>query len=249
MTKYQKIFYYLKREIRGRIRQILQPAIIQIDGVKLAVKNAAVSKMMRQHIYAENYEFHERMILNKTLVPEDVILEIGSGMGLISLLCAKKVAHRNIHSFEANPDLISVIEANFKLNNVMPQVNNVILGHDEGAVDFYLREDFWASSTIKPESGSYKTVTIKKQSFQKTLQDIKPTYLICDIEGGEYDLLSHADLRSVSKICLEIHPHALGYKKCADLLSNLLKQGFCMDFMKSQKNIIYLFREDKSDFH
>ena len=54
------------------------------------------------------------------------------------------------------------------------------------------------------------------------VEELKPTVLLCDIEGGELDLLEHADLSGIRAIVMEFHPEAYeveGMRKCKRILT------------------------------
>jgi hypothetical protein len=64
------------------------------------------------------------------------------------------------------------------------------------------------------------------KSFHEALLEINPTFLIIDIEGGEYELLRDGNLHNVKKIVMEIHPSVLGREKTESVLNFLSNLGF-----------------------
>jgi hypothetical protein len=69
-------------------------------------------------------------------------------------------------------------------------------------------------------------VDVAVRSLNEELQAVRPTFLIIDIEGGEDDLLTYADLRTVRKISMEVHEAAYGPEGLARVAKALADHGF-----------------------
>jgi len=124
----------------------------------------------------------------------------------MSTLVASKRDIKSVHSFEANPFLIPYIQSVHAANDVTnAHVTNAILGPRKGSVDFYLRDPMLGSSMdllegeIDPPSVKVDVLNAKA-AFKK----IKPTVLICDIEGGEKDLIPQLDLTGIRAAIIEM---------------------------------------------
>lgn len=64
-------------------------------------------------IVNHQYEINEIAIIEKTIKTEDVILEIGTGLGFVSAFCSK-VINNNIYTFEANSNNFEISKKVFK---------------------------------------------------------------------------------------------------------------------------------------
>ncbi|NEQ37076.1 MAG: FkbM family methyltransferase [Okeania sp. SIO3I5] len=73
---------------------------------------------------------------------------------------------------------------------------------------------------------SNKSIQVPVKSFNEEVYKINPTFLILDIEGGEYDLLQFADFHTIKKIVIELHPHFFGQEKLDFVISRLKDAGF-----------------------
>ena len=108
------------------------------------------------------------------------------------------------------------------------------------------RQDFWTSSLIRPET----FVSVRKvpaYDLSETIQEHRPNFLICDIEGGEFDLfIEPLDLSSVEKICLELHSHAAD-PKLADLYAFFSNNGFQLTTPALSRGVVF-FRRASSVF-
>lgn len=201
-------------------------SIVEIEGVKIQMGHH-ISTKVQNSVYGGNYEEEEMQILKLHLSEHDIVMELGSGIGLVSSYCAKQNGSNRVFTFEANPTLEPHIENNFKLNNVSPSLEICLLGEQVGEQKFYVAKNFWASSTEYSEKNEVREIVqIPVKSFNKELQRISPTFLIIDIEGGEYDLFQYAALHGVQKILIELHPYTIGQEKTQFVKLKLADLGF-----------------------
>lgn len=227
--------------------QITKPQIVKVNGIKIFVSNNIQGDILRT-VYVGTYEKYELGIVKSCLSSNDVVLELGAGIGLISSYCAKQIGSDRVFAYEANPKLESDIRRNYQLNDVSPNLEMCILGEKSGEETFYIHNDFWSSSIVSANSDNQKIdeinvkVNVKVRSFNKVISIIKPTFLIIDIEGGEYDLFKYADLSNIKKICLELHNDILGKEKTKFVLFKLAEWGFLIDEKVSKKRELFLQR-------
>jgi len=211
-------------------------------GVRLPLKHLAITPPIRKDIFFGTYESKEAELVSKYITDRDVVMEIGAGIGFLSSLCAKIVGDTNVFAYEANPQLIDLMRHVHQINEVSPKINNGLLGNGKSTRTFWLEKDYWASSLIQGSSDA-TPIQVEQIDFNEELNKIRPSFLIVDIEGGEYDLLRHADLTHVEKIVIEVHPHALGYTKISEIFGWLFDAGFALDTSNPRKNVFYLFKE------
>jgi len=211
-------------------------------GVLIPVIPGIFSDDITNSVKLGSYESHEASVLDGLIQPGEVILEIGAGCGFISTYCAKNPRTYKVFCVEANPNLIDPIKLTHAVNAVTVPVFNEILGNEDGETDFYLHRDFWASGT---HSFLGTPIRVKKTSFQSRLDQIRPTMLIIDIEGGEEKLFEAVELKGVKKIMLELHQPTIGrrgIKKVFDLLS---AQGFHYDVWHSFYSVVTFSHVDR----
>ena len=181
---------------------------IDVGGVKVRLGSycslpLAVSMMDGQ------YELPERTLVSEALDDDDIVLELGTGIGVVTVLCARRLGAGRVHSFEANPSLIPVAEETFRLNGVAPALENTILGVCEGERTFYVEKNFWSSSTVKRSARS-RPVKVTVRRLDDAIETLRPTVLIVDIEGGEAEVFDTVQLGTVRKVLIEFHPHVIG---------------------------------------
>jgi len=213
----------IQRHISLRMRAWRQP-IFEMEGIRLR-RSPFLSIPILESFESDSYEKPEARIVQHALKPNDIVLELGTGLGFISALCAKNVGSDRIYTFEANPALESVIQKNYLLNDVSPHLEICLLGEAVGEITFYLMKSFWSSSTVKRYPRA-RPIQVPMRSFNDEMQRIRPNFLIIDIEGGESDFIRYASLIGISKVCIELHPHVIGMAAVAEVVDFFVSQGF-----------------------
>jgi FkbM family methyltransferase len=189
-------------------RLVRRPNTVEIQGVILPI-GAHLSRQMRKVIYQGKYEKHELNIIKRSLTPDDVVLELGAGLGLVSTYCAKRIGSDRVFAFEANAGLEPILQSTYALNGVSPHLSISMLGKEVGEKVLYIEQDLWSSSTVRRSKSAQKTM-VPVQKADEALATINPSFLIVDIEGGEHDLLQHLPLSRVSKVMIEVHERVIG---------------------------------------
>lgn len=241
--KLRRVLDCLVRELRVATLKFRRPEVAETHGVKLWLAAPVLRKGHRRQIVRDQYEAAELSILGATLTPEDSVLELGAGIGLTSIFCAKRIGNdAKVHALEANPALVPVLERNFALNGVRPDFHSMAAARESGTVEFALDHSYTSSGLHGRPSETVERVRLPAAGFQELLDRYRPSYLIMDIEGGEIDLLPGADLSCVRKICLELHPEIVGDAAISDVVAGLMAAGFQLHFSRSRKNVVYMER-------
>lgn len=144
-------------------------------------------------------------------------------------------------AYDANPALAEVVAETYAVNQVLPFFRTALLGDGTGTTQFFVEDEFWASSA-NMDSGKSRRIEVEQIDLNSEIARVRPTFLIVDIEGGEGDLFALADLSGVKKICVETHAHVIGNDGVSRILAHLFAQGFCLDLGMVQKNVFYLYR-------
>lgn len=221
-----------------------RPRYVKCRDIKLHINTNKFTPKVINAFHSGRFERDEKDILLSTLEPSDRYLEIGAGVGYTGLYAATIVScSDHVVLFEANPDMIPIIETNMELNDQTLSVyNNAVISGESAEVPFYITNDFWLSSTFDTKSA--RKITIEAQSLETTLANHQPTYLMLDVEGGEYDLLARSELtNSVRKICFEIHPQVISSNKISKIFERLFADDFTVDFNQSSGNVYYMYRQ------
>ncbi len=210
-------------------------------GVRIPLDETIFSETLLEAILTGKYEKKEAAELNKIIEPGERILEIGGGIGFMSALSARHPNTEKVQVFEANPNLIPFIQRVHALNAVdkVEVINAVLMNTPvSDMAEFYLRENFWASS-LSPKPFGYKSVvTVPVKSFSAQVDQFRPTMIVCDIEGGEHDLFLNANLAGIKKVYVEIHQRVLGRSGIKSLFDAFSARNFHYDQWHSSGSVI-----------
>ncbi len=237
MSVSQLNYSFFSKSIAWRIRRVWQycwvryhswrTPLISVSGIKIPI-SLPISDNVREALIKGGYEAAELRTIESNLSPDDRVLEIGTGLGLISSYCASQIGGDRVYTFEANPQLEPLIRDVYARNNVTANLEIGMLGNGNGTSDFFVHEDFWSSSK-QSRAGVSNVITVPVFDAQEVISRIMPTFLIMDIEGGEAELLKILDLSMITKIAIELHTHLLGQAKVNELRDFLLNNGFKID--------------------
>ncbi len=204
-----------------------QSPIQRIEGISIYATGSCISPNISQSIYNGHYERAEIQMLKSCLSKDDIVMEIGAGIGFLSAYCAKKIGSNRIFAYEGNPKLEDVIRTNYQINNVNPTLEICLVGEETRIQDFHITKDFWSSSFVKPIlEDIVETIAIPMKSFNDEVHRINPSFLVVDIEGGEYKLFETANLHNIQKIIIELHNSIIGVEKIDFVKNKLSDAGF-----------------------
>src|SRR3546814_7023106 len=134
------------------------PATIEIGGITLAFDDPRGPEATRAALTKGRYEFKERELARRVLRRGDRVIELGSGMGVVSLIMARLIGAEAVMTFEANPGIVELTRANAERNGLPIMIRNAIAGpratHEYGStMAFFALRAFEASSTRRTSPG------------------------------------------------------------------------------------------------
>ncbi|MFV0514876.1 MAG: FkbM family methyltransferase [Jhaorihella sp.] len=204
------------------------------------ITTGKIARLLRRDVY----EYKESEAALRIVGPDDVVLELGAGIGYMSSLIATKCKPAAIHSFEANPGLIDYIGEVHAANGVTGvTVHNALLAPEAGPpADFFVRENLLASSMIEENAGQIVAVEkVEVRSLPDTLAEIRPTVLVCDIEGAEATLLPGADFTGLRAAIIELHPQWIGQAGVQAVFDTMQRAGLTY-FPRASEGKVVAFR-------
>ncbi len=203
-------------------------------GIKIKLRVNSTDLMAFTHVWL----LHEYSRLGFEIKNMDIVIDVGSHIGLFALFSSQFCKNGKIYCFEPVKENFDLLESNLVLNNIKNVVaTNAAISTDSGIVTIYLNED---------ESGHSMYVTGSKQIQVKSLSllDIfdsnkleKCDFLKIDCEGEEYkiiDSLPTPYFDKINKMCIEYHfvdtkPH---------LLQNMIKRLESLSYTIDTRNIL-----------
>jgi FkbM family methyltransferase len=225
MSKFLRKTYRQIKKYTHSVKKRLLPPVLEFEGVKIFL-GAHISPTIESTIYNGCYEKAEIELLKAYLSQNDTVMEIGAGIGFLSSYCARNIGSEKVFAYEANPALELPIRRTYRINGVNPLLEICLIGRNSGTKNFYITRNFWASSFVEPLETIDRTVKVASKSFSREIARVNPSFLIVDIEGGEYELFEGADLHGIQKIIIELHPSVIGKSKATIVKNKLKEMGF-----------------------
>lgn len=223
----------------------------EINGVKLEIPAEQASPRLIEAFESGKYEHLEARQIPRFMKDGDSVLELGAGVGYISSLAGKRFKLSGITAVEGNPQLIPTIKRNFELNGIEGKVLNCLCASRSGRTglnvdasghaDFFLRENFWGSS-LDDKQAYKEAVKVPVRDFQEVVDEAKPTIIVSDIEGGEYDLFERVDLTGVRGILMEVHKGVIGLSGIDRVANTLRQEGLFYDPDYSVGAVVFFSR-------
>jgi FkbM family methyltransferase len=228
------------------VSEVRPVEVIEHFGIRLQIDPEFMSPKLMDVIREGRYETPEARRIARIIQPGDTVLEIGAGIGFMSALMLKNPDVDRLVSYEANPLLIDKIRHTVFDNGLSAadfDLRNGVLTSDgaSGTVDFHIHRDFWASS-LRRTPATIRSVPVPLDDFNAVIRQVKPTVVVCDIEGGERALFSRADLTGIRSVYIELHQRVFGGAGMRDVFQAFHEQGFHYDQTHSQGAVVLFSR-------
>lgn len=160
----------------------------------------------------KNYESSERYMVNKYINENDVVLELGACIGVISCLTNKKLNFSKNHVVvEPNPRMIDFITNNRNLNKCKFLTEQSVISTKK-EISFFIYDEYMSSSLIERSNRKGQIeIKVKGTSIEDLEEklDLNFNTLIMDIEGGELAIIRNSNLEKINKLIVEYHPEIL----------------------------------------
>ncbi|WP_420013755.1 FkbM family methyltransferase [Tateyamaria sp.] len=212
---------------------------IKSRGLKFPKDGTYLTGKVRGLLRENGYERDLTAAALKATRAGDTDLDLGCGLGFVAGMLAKRRDVAAIHGYDGNATLLTYAEAMLATNGIDGvTLNHAVLGKRKSTVPFYVRAPF-AASSLTPIEGEEATETaVEMLNMKTTLTALKPTVIICDIEGGEADLLDGADLKGVRQVVVKLHPAHIGHEGMLKVFDATAKAGLAYDPRLSAGRIV-----------
>ena len=152
-------------------------------------------------------------------------------------------------TFDANARIVADACRNFVYNDLADIQSKVSVLYNRSRfsdassdVEFLISRDFWAS---RLDAGGdrqdiVETVRVPTACLEDQICAHRATAMICDIEGGEVELLIGADLTGIRLIIVAVHGWAVGGDAINSLMRQLIMSGFNVDLQYSGNGVAVL---------
>jgi FkbM family methyltransferase len=197
-----------------------------VEDIVIKVPTPSVSRSVRKSLRKNEYEAAETYLVRHLVRPGNTVLDLGSGLGLTSIAAAKASGNGRVVGYEADRLIAPLAEKNVRRNRVHVEIRNKAIAKEKGVCEFHVRPSFPASS-LYPFKGS-KRILIEADAFRDVAEEIQPDVIICDIEGIEKEIFSNANLSSVQRLVVEVHPQVIGLLGTLKCVQDLAVSGFSL---------------------
>lgn len=175
----------------------------------------------------------------------DVVIDVGSHVGIFSIYASQFCRNGQIISFEPINDNFRLLQENVKLNKLANvKAFNVAVAGKKGRIKIYYNDD-QAAHTIYGNGQNYTeidAVTLKQILDSNHIE--RCDLLKLDCEGAEYEILDSLPdeyFRRINRICMEYHPINNGNKRVIELTVRLEKLGYVITTIPYSDGLGLLF--------
>lgn len=181
---------------------------MSFHSTKIDVNDEHINYSEIAKLFWNIYESAEVRFIKKYLDKNKDIIELGSSLGAVSSVIGLiKNEDKYLYCFEANPNLIKLIEKNLEGNGISNFTihNNAIGSINSEKIIFEIGSSNLVSK-ISEDTNGVLVNTIDLSNFVIDKQ-LKSFNLICDMEGAEsYLIFEQSDvLKSCSTLIIELH--------------------------------------------
>jgi FkbM family methyltransferase len=216
----------LRRFLKNRAMR--RATSVNVSGIEVSLLDEHIVPEIRRQIYLGEYEVPEITAARKLLRDGDKVLELGTGLGIVTAIIARNVGvSGKIRTFEANPRLLEPARKLFLRNAIhnVEAVHGVLIpGTTEGTRTFHFAKNFPEGSLRLP-ADAQGAVEVSAIPLAQVISSFRPDVLVCDIEGAEAELIPALDASGLRAAVIELHPHRLSRQEVAAIYDNLARQG------------------------
>jgi FkbM family methyltransferase len=235
-----------KNSRRKYIRQRESGMPIDYHGLTVPVSVEHMPLPIFVQISEDAYERPELMAVEGMIRDNDRVLEMGTGLGIVSGLISNMATGIEVQSYEANPSLLPKITELHQLNDI----TNVSVTHamlepnpasDTRSVHIH---KYFSEGSIYQTSDSEDMIEIPVVDINKVIGQFDPTVLVCDIEGAEEVVIPNSELSGIRALVLELHPHMMSRKAIKNIYDACLAAGLYPRVELSSEQVVAFERID-----
>jgi FkbM family methyltransferase len=205
----------------------LKGCIYTTSGLSFVVPRQLTTLGFRSRFYYDVYEAPERALITKHILIDDVVLELGGCIGIVSVTTNMRLRDRTKHVVvEPNPELIPWLYLNRDRNGAGFTIEHCLLGKEGVSADFFIHSLIVGGSIDRVTERKTRVAVRDLDDLNKRYGDF--TVVVMDIEGGETRfVIENIDrLRNMRLLLIEEHPVITGEKGLEAMHEALKSAGF-----------------------
>ena len=215
----------LRRRYRDHQKQ--KARFLEYHGVDVPLDGPHVAQIVRDALFGNVYEIPEIEAAEQIVRPGDRILELGTGMGIVTAILARAAGEAGlVRTYEANPEMIAPAAELFRRNAIgnVEARHGVLVPSDPGVRRFNFAEYFPEGSLREPGSKT-GDVEVPAYGLKEAMDDFRPDVFICDIEGAEAEIVPALDTSGLRAAVVELHPAHLTDAEIKAIYDHMLADG------------------------
>ncbi len=220
-------------------RLISAPMSVMQDGITLNLPGSGTDRRIRSQMLRGVYETSKRMVAEALLQPGDRVLELGAGLGLVTITAARIVGAANIVSYEAAPDTFAQLAANLRANKLSVDLRNRAIGTQDGTLTFHVNSDI-ISSGADATRGS-RAIEVPADAVARIFAETTPDVMIMDIEGAEAHVVPTCPLGTLRAVMIQVHTDLVSDVAASAIMKQMIDAGLMFQIDLSFGNI-WVFR-------
>jgi FkbM family methyltransferase len=178
-----------------KAKELNKPSIlIRYNGIKL---NLNIKSKFSEILVHGPFELEEQCFLKYFLKRNGVFIDVGSNIGLFSLIASKRVGKKGkVYSFEPTPETFKWLQLNISVNRIKNiYASNIAVSNNSGKQEFKISGDgydAWNSFGIPSEGKVIEKIQVNTITFDDfiCLNNLERIDLIkIDVEGWEINVL------------------------------------------------------------
>lgn len=201
---------------------------IDVHGIAVPLSEGTLPDRTERQLQRGRYQRGEVEAIRNLVRAGDRVLDIGAGLGLLTVAAALVDGVETVTSVEADPVVLPMLNEALATNGVADRVTVVealVTAKGTAKSDFYLREDILASSS-DPEFGPYTDkVKVSSAPINPLLKREKPDVIISSTDENQPDFWEAADLSGVRHVILKLFPKRYGEDAVRRIVDAFSAQG------------------------
>ena len=181
---------------------------INYEGINVPLDNDLITDAILDTVWKGVYEKPEILALGGLMRPSDRVLELGTGMGLVSGVMAKRHPQARFVSYEANPTLAPVIAALHQRNGIgnVALRSAIVAPLDQGTTRIFRMHRHFTEGSLVAQGADQGVAEVAVHDPAVVIAEVQPDLLLCDIEGGEEELIPVLPMHGLRAAVIELHP-------------------------------------------
>lgn len=215
--------------------------VFTLHDVTLDLPEVLITKALAARLADGSYEADEIAAAMCRVRPGMRVLDLGAGLGLISVLAARVAGAANVLSVEANPNLLPVLRDTFERNGqggIRLLHGAVTAGERGGTVRFQVPRAFLGASLARAGAPEDEICEVPNLGLEPLLYEHRPDLVMMDIEGAEewlFDQPWHPELRF---LVLELHPPRYSDRVIKRIVDCMSDSGLTYDPATSRGRVL-----------